>query len=111
MPEDDGGEDEVPAHLRATWQGAAVTQAHVEWLRKSRRIPPEVEIRLAGGEQSPEPRDGECVVFLAHFMRGFGLPASDFLRDFMRKFQVQPHHLPANVFVFLSGFADRKSVV
>ena len=47
---------------------------------------------------------GEYVVFLAHFERGFGLPVSDFMRDFMDRFRLQPHHLPANAFVSLSSF-------
>jgi hypothetical protein len=31
----------------------------------------------------PEPEPGERVVFITHFERGFGLPASDFFRDFL----------------------------
>ena len=49
---------------------------------------------------------GERVVFISHFERGFGLPASNFFRQFLDKFHLQPHHLPPNVLVFLSAYAS-----
>jgi hypothetical protein len=52
---------------------------------------------------APEP--GERVVFIAHFERGFGLPASDFFRDFLDTYDLQPHHIPANAVMILSAFA------
>jgi hypothetical protein len=45
------------------------------------------------------------VVFIAHFERGFALPMSDFFRDFLDYFDLQPHHLPANAVMTLSAFA------
>ena len=44
------------------------------------------------------------MVFLPHFKRGFGLPASGFFCDFMEFFGLQPHHLGAGAIVQLSGF-------
>ena len=90
---------------RGTWQGSLVTESHIEWARKSRRIPPQVECRVPPpGEVSPAPRTGERVIFLSHLQRGLGLPASDFFRQFLDFFGFQPHHLPPNVPVFLSAF-------
>ena len=92
---------------RGTWQGSIVTEAHIEWARKSRRIPPEVECRVPpAGEISPSPRFAERVIFLSHLQRGFGLPASNFFRQFLDFFGLQPHHLPPNVLVFLSAFVS-----
>jgi hypothetical protein len=51
------------------------------------------------------PLDGERVVFVAHFERGFALPASDFFQDVLDYYGLQPHHLPANVVMILSAFA------
>ena len=100
-------ENAAALRLRATWQGSKVTEAHLEWLRKSRRVPLEVDCRLPpSGEISPVPLAGERVVFISHFQRGFGLPASDFFRAFLDKFGLQPHHLPANALLFLSSFAS-----
>ena len=64
---------------RGTWQGSVVAEAHIEWARKSRRIPSGVAHRIPpAGEISPSPRRGEFVIFLSHLQRGFGLPASHF---------------------------------
>ena len=46
------------------------------------------------------------MVFLAHFQRGFGLPASPFFREFLNNFGLQPHHLPANAITSLSAFTS-----
>ena len=102
-----GAKEEAAANNRATWQGSNVTETQLDWLQKSRRIPPGVACRIPTPEKiSPQPNPGEYVVFLAHFHRGFGLPSSDFLRAFLRKFNLQPRHLPANAFVYLSSFAS-----
>jgi hypothetical protein len=53
----------------------------------------------------PAPESGECVVFVSHFERGFGLPVSDFFQDFLDTYDLQPHHLPANAVMILSAFA------
>ena len=39
-----------------------------------------------------------------HFARGFGLPVSQFFHNFLDHFQMQPHHLGANVVMLLSAF-------
>jgi hypothetical protein len=44
------------------------------------------------------------VVFYDHFARGFTLPASDFLRQFMDHFHLQPHHIGANAMMTLAVF-------
>ena len=89
---------------RGSWQGSSVTRREIEWLIRTRRIPAEVSCRLPGNELSPEIREGEYVVFMSHFSRGFGLPLSDFAREFLDYFGLQPHHLPANAIASLSAF-------
>jgi hypothetical protein len=51
------------------------------------------------------PESGERVVFISHFERGFALPVSDFFRDFLDTYSLQPHHQPANAVMILSAFA------
>jgi hypothetical protein len=51
------------------------------------------------------PESGERVVFISHFERGFALLVSDFFRDFLNHYDLQPHHLPANTVMILSAFA------
>ncbi|KAK1615474.1 hypothetical protein QYE76_020991 [Lolium multiflorum] len=90
---------------RGAWKGSDVTQHEIDWLYRSRRIPEGVSCRLPRDEIEPVLEPGEFVVFLAHFERGFGLPASDFFRRFMDFYQLQPHHLPGNAIFYLSCYA------
>ena len=86
--------------------GLNVTSEDITQLRATRRLPWEtdVSVRLPWGEQRPRPQGQECVVFLTHFERGFGLPASTFFHAFLEFFGLQPHHLGAGAIVQLSGF-------
>jgi hypothetical protein len=97
-------EEVVAEQARGAWEGSDVTAADIEWLRLSRRIPLEVECQLPAGELAPVTCPGGYVVFVAHFERGFGLPVSNFTRNFMECFQLQPHHLPANAIMTISTF-------
>jgi hypothetical protein len=45
------------------------------------------------------------VVFHDYFPRGFAVPASDFLRQFMDQFHLQLHHIGANAMMTLAAFA------
>ncbi|KAK1604939.1 hypothetical protein QYE76_028612 [Lolium multiflorum] len=91
---------------RGAWKGSDVTQAEIDWLYQSRRIPAEVSCRLPRDEIESVLEPGESVVFLAHFERGFGLPASDFFRQFLDFYQLQPHHLPGNAIFYLSCYVS-----
>jgi hypothetical protein len=68
---------------RFGWEGSEVTPADISWITTTRRVPEGVACRLPAGEIVPAPESGERVMFIAHFERGFGLPTSDFFRDFL----------------------------
>ena len=89
-----------------SWMGSNVTSEDITQLRATRRLPRETDVgvRLPRGEQRPRPEGQERVVFLTHFERGFGLPASTFFRAFLEFFGLQPHHLGAGAIVQLSSF-------
>src|ERR1041385_4831427 len=70
------GDDAAAGSQRGAWKGSNVTEMQVALLRRSRKIPADLDFRIPGDEIVPTPRDGERVVFLAHFQRGFGLPVS-----------------------------------
>ncbi|KAK1684334.1 hypothetical protein QYE76_045182 [Lolium multiflorum] len=91
---------------RGAWRGSDVTQHEIDWLRRSRTIPEGVSCRLPGDEIEPVLNLGEFVVFLAHFERGFGLPASDFFRQFLDFYRLQPHHLPGNAVFYISCYVS-----
>ena len=88
-----------------SWEGSDVHKSDIGWLIRSRRVGPQVICRLPGKEHVPTPQLGERVVFLTHFERGFGLPASEFFRSFLDFFGLQPHHLPANAITSLSAYS------
>ncbi|KAM0901262.1 hypothetical protein ACQ4PT_020094 [Festuca glaucescens] len=96
----------LAAYTRGAWKGSDVSQAEIDWLYRSRRIPEEVSCRIPGNEREPVPNPDEVVVFTAHFERGFGLPASDFFWRFLDFYELQPHHLPANAIFYLSSFVS-----
>ncbi|KAK1631594.1 hypothetical protein QYE76_005909 [Lolium multiflorum] len=95
---------DLNAYTRGAWMGSDVTQAEIDWLYRSRRIPEEVFCRIPGEEREPEPQPEEFVVFAAHFERGLGLPVSDFFWHFLDFYELQPHHLPGNFIFYLSSF-------
>ena len=102
----DPAESSVAPSNRGGWEGSDVEQDDLDWLLKTRRITAEVICRRPGSELEPVLESGERVVFLAHFQRGFGLPASPFYREFLDFFGLQPHHLPANAITSLSSFTS-----
>ncbi|KAE8801418.1 hypothetical protein D1007_22939 [Hordeum vulgare] len=53
-------------------------------------------------ERVPEPHTGERVVFGTHFIIGFGLRASLFLRQFLDFFGLQMHYLGPNSMMYLA---------
>ena len=89
-----------------SWMGSNVSTEDITQLRATRRPPRETDVgvRLPRGEQRPRPEGQERVVFLTHFERGFGLPASTIFCAFLEFFGLQPHHLGAGAIVQLSGF-------
>ncbi|KAM0924986.1 hypothetical protein ACQ4PT_004525 [Festuca glaucescens] len=94
------------AITRGAWKGSDVKQPEIDWLYNSRRLPAQVSCRIPRNEVEPAPEPGEYVVFSAHFERGFGLPASNFFREFLDFYQLQPHHLPGNAIFYLSCFVS-----
>ncbi|KAE8815706.1 hypothetical protein D1007_06895 [Hordeum vulgare] len=96
----------MPDLPSGSWEGSNMTLAHIDYLRRARRLPAAdlVEARAPGDELSPQPRDGECVVFRAHFLIGFALPVSGFFRRFLASYGFQMHHLGVNAILYIACF-------
>jgi hypothetical protein len=84
-----------------------VKEKRIELLRQGWVLPSAdlVGCRPTGGELVPAPQPREAVVFYDHFPRGFTFPVSDFLRQFLDHFHLQPHHIGANAMMTLAAFA------
>ena len=68
------------------WDGSNVHEDHLTFLHDTRWLPGAGYIKTRvppADEISPAPEEGEHVIFRSHFLRGFGLPASDFMRAFL----------------------------
>jgi hypothetical protein len=101
-------EDSAPENLpKGSWEGSWVKEKWIELLRQGQVLPSAnlVGCRPASSERVPAPQTGETVVLYDHFPRGFGLPASNFLRQFMDHFHLQPHHIGVNAMMTLAAFA------
>jgi hypothetical protein len=101
--DDDGALSHLP---KGSWEGSWVKEKRIELLHQGRMLPPAdlVGCRRACSERVPAPQPGEAVVFYDDFPRGFMLPASNFLWQFMDHFHLQPHHIGANVMMTLAAF-------
>ena len=89
------------------WDGSNVHDDHIDFLRKTRRLPGQdyVGVRLAPEKEiSPAPEEDERVIFRSHCLHDFGLPVSGFLRSFLEFYHLQPHHLTPNAVMLLSAF-------
>jgi hypothetical protein len=94
----DGAQSNLP---KGSWEGSWVKEKRIELLHQGRVLPPAdlVGCRPAYGKRVPTPQPGEAVVFYDHFPRGFALPTSGFLRQFLDHFHLQLYHIGGNAIV------------
>ena len=95
---------DTSAASRGCWKGSNVQAGDIHALVHACKMPAEVQWCAPGAEIMPDAQAGEHIVFMTHFERGFGLPASTFFRDFLDFHRLQPHHLAANFIMALSAF-------
>ena len=91
---------------RVSWEGSDVYEDDIKWLTRTRLIPEGVTCRIPGNEAEPSLQPGKRMVFVTHFEHDFGLPESPFFQDFLTRFCLQPHHLPANTITMLSAYVS-----
>ncbi|KAE8800371.1 hypothetical protein D1007_24147 [Hordeum vulgare] len=90
-----------------SWEGSIMTDEHIDYLQRTQKLQ-SVELVVAhtpDDEHALDPRSGEHVVFGTHFLVGFGLPGSCFLRQFLEFYGLEPHHLGPNSVLYLACFA------
>ncbi|KAE8809051.1 hypothetical protein D1007_14489 [Hordeum vulgare] len=101
-----GGSSSKKSSVQGAWLGSDVDEELIDALRHHRLLPParQVSVHLPSSEASPACVAGEVVVFVEHFSRGFGLPASSFFAEWLQFFGLQPHHLVPNAILQLAAF-------
>jgi hypothetical protein len=93
------------------WAASSVTERRLEelvedgllWPRTSRSQPE--WITLPPTHREPAPPEGYVVSFVCFHERGFGVPASVFMRALLHYYQVELHHLAPNAVMQATIFA------
>ena len=78
---------------------AALIESYVE-----RGYFPAGMCRLPQAEETPNPEDGECVVFRDFFVAGLRFPLDLVVPEILSRFKVKVHQLTPNAFIQLSKF-------
>ena len=60
--------------------------------------------RAPEGEETPDPQDGECVVYRDLFAAGLSLPMDPAIPEILARYRLAMHHLTPNAMVQLSKF-------
>jgi hypothetical protein len=86
------------------WVRSTITKKEVEKARADGFIAAQDSIKFPSTERIPEPPSGYRVMFLAFLLRGFSLPAHEFLRGLLFVYGVQLHQLTQNSLLHIACF-------
>jgi hypothetical protein len=86
------------------WVRSAIIKKEVEKARTDGLIAAQDSIRFPSTERIPKPPSGYRVMFLAFLLRGFSLPAHEFLRGLLFIYGVQLHQLTPNSLLHIACF-------
>jgi hypothetical protein len=87
-----------------SWVCSTITKAEVEKATADGFIAAEDSIKFPSTERIPKPPNGYRVMFLAFLLRGFSLPAHEFLRGLLFVYGVQLHQLTPNSLLHIACF-------
>ena len=104
--ENSAGDVAPPKKMKGDWESSSIAERHLAGLRADGRLPPAEggRVRCAGNEVFPNPRTGECVVFVDFLTRGLSFPLHEFFRGMLYAYGVQLHDLPPNSILHIAGF-------
>ena len=80
------------------WVATQVSDVHLKDYEEHGFLPPQnvVGWLVVLGEEIPNPKEGEVVIFLDHLQRGFSPPGSKLFRDVLHFFHLHPQDLSPN---------------
>jgi hypothetical protein len=87
-----------------SWVRSTITQNEMEKATADGLISAEDSIKFPSTERIPKPPSGYRVMFLAFLLRGFSLPAHEFLRGLLFVYGVQLHQLTPNSLLHIACF-------
>ena len=87
------------------WVASSVTEEDIAKLRTARYLTTEILHRLpAEGQIIPNPRSGEMVEFVSHFLQGLGFSHNPFVQGLMFYYGLDFHDLAPNSVLLISAF-------
>jgi hypothetical protein len=86
------------------WVHSAITKKEVEKARTDGLIAAQDSIKFPSTERILKPPSGYRVMFLAFLLRGFSLPAHEFLHGLLFVYGVQLHQLTPNSLLHIACF-------
>lgn len=87
------------------WERSTFSERDLKRLQRAGLVPDDKKrFKIPGSEVMPSPAAGWSVVFFAFFLRGFSLPAHEFLRGFLFIHGVQLYQLTPNAILHLAFF-------
>ena len=93
------------SNLQGRWMASTITVEDIAKLREARYLTTDVKHRLPTPEQIiPTPEPNESVVFVSHFLRGFGLTLDPFVRGPMFYYGLDFHDLAPHSILHISSF-------
>jgi hypothetical protein len=86
------------------WTATALVEADLKKVKKEGFLAESVDVIFPSTEVIPAPPPGFWVMFLAFLLRGFSLPAHEFLRGLLFVYGVQLHQLTPNSLLHIACF-------
>jgi hypothetical protein len=88
----------------AGWTTTALMEADLKKVKKEGFLTKSAEVIFPSTKVIPTPPPGFRVMFLAFLLRGFSVPAHEFLRGLLFVYGVQLHQLTPNSLVHIASF-------
>jgi hypothetical protein len=86
------------------WTTSKISEADLTKANAKGFLVASVEIIITGTETIPQPQEGYWVMFLTFLLRGFSLPAHEFLCGLLFVYGVQLHQLTPNSILHIACF-------
>ena len=103
-PGDDDGKDRPSKESHLNFGTSLVFERSFESYKKKGYLIEPRRCRAGGSDTTPDPREGEIVLFECFFNAGLRLPMRDFVPLVLQRYEIFFHQLTPNAFARLSAF-------
>ena len=103
-PDDDDGEDHPSKESHLNFGVSLVMERSFESYKKKGYLTEPSRCRAGGSDTTPDPKEGEIVLFECFFNGGLRLPMNSFVPLVLQRYEIFFHQLTSNAFACLSAF-------